>query len=231
MKRYGMKLIKVIIVFLLIGINVHSQSIISPNYGLKTPQTTEVVRVDFNEESTVVWLTITSDINNAYFCIDRNTWLIKPDGERLKILSLKGLAWCPATYRFKRPGETASFSLTFEATGVLPWFSVVEECVGGCMAVYGIVTDSDLNEQLNEAYALSDRGEDMAAYRIFEDIITRSDSLNLGIEGALYSNLIMLDRKMGRNETARSWYDRMMTSDVPFLRQYLDNLKQQGISY
>lgn len=218
-------------VLVLTGINALSQSIVSPNYGLRTPQTAEVVRVDFNEKSTVVWLSVTSDINNAYFCIDRSTWLIEPDGTRLRVMDLKGLPWCPATYRFKRPGETAPFSLVFQATGVLPWFSIVEECSGGCLAVYGIVTDQALNERINEAYALSDSGETMAAYRIFEDLITRTDTLNLGIEGALFSSLIMLDRKMGRNETARSWYDRMMTSDVPLLKLYLDNLRQQGVDY
>lgn len=74
-----------------------------------------------------------SDINNAWFCIDRNTFLVKPDGVRLKLTGLKGLLYCPATYKFKRPGEKTSFSLTFSATGVLPWFSIVEECVGGCL--------------------------------------------------------------------------------------------------
>jgi len=226
-----MKLLTAAVVFMLLCLNGMSQSIISPDYGIKTPQTAEVVRVDFNEKSTVVWLTVTSDINNAYFCIDRNTWLIKPDGIRLRVLDLKGLPWCPATYRFKRPGETASFTLTFQATGMLPWFSLVEECIGGCLAVYGIITDATLNEQINEAYSLTDSGETMAAYRIFEDLIIKNDSLNLGIEGALFSNLILLDRKMGRNETARSWYDRMMTSDVPNLKLYLDNLKQQGVEY
>lgn len=226
-----LRLNMLIAALVLTGINALSQSIVSPNYGLRTPQTAEVVRVDFNEKSTVVWLSVTSDINNAYFCIDRSTWLIEPDGTRLRVLELTGLPWCPATYRFKRPGETAPFSLVFQATGILPWFSIVEECSGGCLAIYGIVTDQALNEKINEAYALSDTGETMAAYRIFEDLINRTDTLNLGIEGALFSNLIMLDRKMGRNETARSWYDRMMTSDAPLLKHYLENLRQQGIDY
>jgi len=121
--------------------------------------------------------------------------------------------------------------MIFPPTGVLPWFSVVEECSGGCLSVYGIITDSELNLNIGQAYTLSDRGENMAAYRIFEDIINRTDSLNLGIEGAVYSNLIILDRKMSRFETARSWYDRMMTSDTPDLAKYIDNLRLQGVTY
>lgn len=207
------------------------QSTERPNYGLKSPLTAEIVRVDFNSDATVVWMTVMSDINNAFFCIDRNTFLVKPDGVRLKLTGLKGLPYCPATYKFKKPGEKTSFSLTFPATGMLPWFSVVEECVGGCLSFRGVVTDPALNTRLNEAYSLAGTGNNMAAYRLYEEIINDTDSLNLGIEGSVYSALIMIDRSMGRNEAAKRWYNRMMTSDTPDLKLYLDNLKRQGAEY
>lgn len=208
-----------------------AQSVLSPNYGLKSPLTAEIVRIDFNTDATVVWLTVMSDINNAFFCIDRNTYLVRPDGVRLKMTGLKGLPYCPATHKFKRPGEKAAFSLTFPATGMLPWLSVVEECVGGCLSFRGIVTDEGLNGELNEAFSLSGAGDSMAAYRIYEDIINKTDSLNLGIEGSVYTALILLDRSMGRQESARQWYTRMMTSDTPDLKLYLENLKRQGAEY
>lgn len=226
-----MRYFSVICLLIVFCYNVNSQSVLAPNYGLKTPRTVEIVKVDFNDDATIVWLTLMSDINNAYFCIDHNTYLLKPDGSKLKVQTLKGLPYCPSTFRFKLPGEKVAFSLTFPATGVLPWFSVVEECAGGCLSVYGVVTDPGLNKDLTNAYALSDKGEVMASYRIFEDIINKTDSLNLGIEGAILSNLIMLDRKMGRNETARTWFDKLMTSGTPYLKQYLDNLKSQGVTY
>ncbi|MBE0677649.1 MAG: hypothetical protein IH592_02680 [Bacteroidales bacterium] len=208
-----------------------SQSVLSPNYGLKAPLTAEIVRVDFGENATVVWLTIMSDINNAWFCIDRNTFLVRPDGVKLKLTGLKGLPFCPATYKFRRPGEKASFSLTFPATGMLPWFSVVEECMGGCLSFRGIVTDLALNNKLNEAYSLSDRGEDTAAYRLLEEILNETDSLNLGIEGSVYTSLILIDRRLGRTEAARSWYNRMMTSDTPDLGLYLETLRKEGVEF
>jgi len=226
-----MKIIQAMMLLLSCGLSGFAQSIINPNYGLKSPVTAEIARVDYNDNSTVVWLTIMSDINNAYFCIDRNTFLIKPDGMRVKLKELKGLPYCPATYRFRKPGEKASFSLTFPPTGMLSWFSVTEECSGGCLSLRGVVTDEALNNRLNEAFSLSERGESMAAYRIFEDIISTTDTLNYGIEGSVYTALILLDRKMGRYETARAWYDRMMTSDTPDLGLYLENLRLQGVDY
>ena len=63
------------------------QGVERPNYGLKSPLTAEIVRVDFNTDATVVWLSVMSDINNAWFCIDRNTFLVRPDGVKLKLRS------------------------------------------------------------------------------------------------------------------------------------------------
>ncbi|MCK7536507.1 MAG: hypothetical protein MZV63_38775 [Marinilabiliales bacterium] len=144
-----------------------SQSIESPNYGLKSPLTAEIVRVDFNQDATVIWLTIMSDINNAWFCIDRNTFLVKPDGMKVKLTGLKGLPWCPATYKFKRPGEKASFSMTFPATGVLPWFSIVEECVGGCLSFRGIVTDEGPERTVSIRLLHSREGESQWLHTVF----------------------------------------------------------------
>jgi len=218
-------------IVLLFCFNGQSQSVLNPNYGLKSPITAEIARVDFNADATVVGLTIMSDMDNAWFCIDRNTYLIKPDGMKVRLKSLKGLPYCPATYRFKRPGEKLPFTLAFPPTGMLPWFSIVEECAGGCLSFRGVLTDETLNNRLNEAYSLSDRGEEMAAYHLFEDIINETDSLNLGIEGSIYTALILIDHKEGRQEAARAWYDRMMTSDTPDLKLYLESLRREGIVY
>lgn len=225
-----MKRIILVLILASVGYTSVSQSIVNPNYGLKTPLTAEIISVDFNEGSTVVSMTIMSDINNAWFCIDRNTFLVRPDGMKLKLTGLKGLPWCPATYKFRRPGEKASFTLTFPATGMLQWFSIVEECVGGCLSVRGIVTDQALNSKLDEAYSLSDRGDDAAAYRMLTEIINEIDSLNLGIEGSVYSSLILIDHRNGRPEAARKWYDRMMTSDTPDLKLYMETIRRQGVS-
>ena len=142
-----MKKTLLIPVVLFFCLNVQSQSILNPNYGLKTPSTAEITRVDFNADGTVIGLTIMSDINNAWFCIDRNTFLIKPDGMKVRLKSLKGLPYCPATYRFKLPGEKLPFTLVFPPTGMLPWFSVTEECTGGCLSFRGVLTDEGAEQK------------------------------------------------------------------------------------
>ncbi len=226
-----MKHTVLILILAALGYTAVSQSIANPNYGIKAPLTGDILRVDFNDDATVITMSVMSDINNAWFCIDRNTFLVRPDGTKLKLTGLKGLPYCPATYKFRRPGEKAEFTMTFPATGMLPWFSVVEECVGGCLSFRGIVTDQALNNKLDEAYTLSDSGDDTGAYRLLEEIINETDSLNLGIEGSIFTSLIIIDNRKGRMAAARAWYDRMMTSDTPDLRLYLETLRRQGISY
>jgi len=204
---------------------------VKPNYGLKSPLTAAISSVEFTDVATVVRLSVMSDIENAWFCIDRNTFLEKPDGTRVRLSGLAGLPYCPATHKFRHPGEKVTFSLTFPATGMLPWFSIVEECSGGCLSFRGIVTGAELNSRLDEAYALADSGEEAAAYSIFEQLLAESDSLNTGIEGALFSTLVTLDHKSGRTAAARRWYERMLTSGAPDLGLYLESLKVQGIEF
>jgi len=226
-----MKQILSILALALITVCATSQTVVKPNYGLKSPITAAISSVEFTDVATVVRLSVMSDIENAWFCIDRNTFLEKPDGTRVRLSGLAGLPYCPSTHKFRHPGEKASFSLTFPATGMLPWFSIVEECSGGCLSFRGIVTGAELNRRLDEAYALADKGEEAAAYSIFEQLLMETDSLSIGIEGALFTTLITLDHNSGRRVAARRWYDRMLTSGAPDLGLYLESLRAQGIEF
>ena len=226
-----MKQILFILGLVLVTVGASSQNVVNPNYGLKSPLTAAISSVEFTDVATVVRLSVMSDIENAWFCIDRNTFLEKPDGTRVRLSGLAGLPYCPATHKFRHPGEKVTFSLTFPATGMLPWFSIVEECSGGCLSFRGIVTGAELNSRLNRAYELTDQGEDKTAYGLFEEIINETDSLDLGIEGSVYTALILIDHRLGRNDAARAWYERMIRSGAPDLGRYLETLRGEGISF
>lgn len=226
-----MKQVLFIIALAFFTVAAASQTVLKPNYGLKSPRSAELVKVSFSEGSTVVQVSITSEIDNAWFCIDRKTYLVRPDGTRLRLTDLQGLPYCPATHRFSKPGEKVTVTMTFPPTGVMPWFSLIEECGEGCLSFRGVVTDSDLNRRLDEAYALVDKGEEAAAYNIFEQLLLESDSLNTGIEGALFTTLVTLDHKSGRTVAAKRWYERMLTSGAPDLGLYLESLRVQGVEF
>lgn len=226
-----MKQILFIVALVLITVTAAPQTILKPNYGLKSPRNAELAKVVFSEGGTAVEVTITSEIDNAWFCIDRKTYIVTPDGTRLRLTSLEGLPYCPVTHRFSKPGEKVTVTMTFPPTGVIPWFSLIEECGEGCLSFRGVVTDSDLNRRLDEAYALLDRGDEAAAYGIFEQLLLESDSLNTGIEGALYSTLVTFDHNNGRTVAARRWYERMLTSGAPDMGLYLESLRALGVDF
>jgi hypothetical protein len=54
----GMKQVLIIVLLAAFSGAVSGQSVESPNYGLKSPLTAEIVRVDFNADATVVWMTV-----------------------------------------------------------------------------------------------------------------------------------------------------------------------------
>ena len=141
-------------------VNAVAQVITAPAYGLKSHETMEVVSVEMKKDQTIVHLTVENRTVSGYFCVDRNTFIVLPDGSRIKMLKADGIPNCPQSYNFKRVGEIIKFSLQFSA---LPpgsdWFDLVEECSENCFSVYGVTLNASLNDEIEKAYALSESGK------------------------------------------------------------------------
>jgi hypothetical protein len=221
-----------ILQFLLVfSLSAMSQKISNPNYGLKSPSSAEILWVDYRTECTEVCVKIRNEIENGFFCIEHNTRLIKPDGTFVILKEVEGLPFCPDIYRFKKIGEEIVVRFIFPATHNLSWFSLVEECSGGCFKFLGVTTDELLNTEINKAYVCWESDNDLLkACNIFTGLIEKYDALNLGIEGLLYANVVELYNEMGNSEKAKEWHSRMLLSNAPDLNLYIDNLKSKGIS-
>ena len=207
-----------------------SQKTDKPNYGLKSPSSAEILWVDFGSHYTEVCVKIRNEIENGFFCIDKNTRLIKPDSTFVMLRSIEGLPFCPDIYKFKKVGEEVTVRFVFPATGTLPWFSVIEECSGGCFKFLGVVADTAVNSDIENAYSYEFEGYGEKSCAIFSDLIEKYDALNIGIEGLLYVNVIEFYWNTGKKKEAGEWYHRMLNSNAPDLKLYLDNLKSKGIS-
>jgi hypothetical protein len=226
---------KHLILYFLLLINTilcYSQIIVSPNYGLKSHQTLVINRIELLPERTVLYISIENRVQGGTFCADRNIFIIQSDGARLRLIRADGIPVCPETYKFKTKGEKLDFSLTFPPLKPgTDWFDLVEECTGNCISFYGIILDSELNRKIDEAFALADKGETNKAVSAYSDIIENIDSRNLGIEGALYVDLITLLYKSGDLTSARLWYNRMLNSNASRLDLYIKNLNSRGIKF
>lgn len=208
------------------------QSFIAPNYGLKSHETLVIDRIERTGQSTVIYLTIENRREGGEFCVDRNTFIILPDGTRSRLSSSSGIPACPAVHKFTKAGEKLSFSLTFPAIGKdIMWIDLIEDCSDNCFSFYGITLDDKLNDRLN--VLLGRIGREKAA-GILPDLIKLAEEIdqeNEGIEGFVYVTIILLEREAGNYSGAGNWYRRLLKSSAPSLSRYINHLNSQGIIY
>ena len=210
----------------------YSQTIVQPNYGLKSHETLVINRVEMDSTFTTFFMTIENRIPDGRFCADKNIYIIYPDGTRSLLTSSNGIPVCPDEYKFKAPGEKLDFSLTFPSLRPgTEWVDLFEDCPDNCFSIYGITLDNGLNRKINEAFSQSEGGEPTKAMMSFIDLIESTSQKNPGIEGFLYINVIKLARENGNNIKAAEWYSKLKSSKVPRLEQYMKYLNDQGIKY
>ncbi len=123
---------------------IYSQTIVKPNYALKSHETLEILKVDAGPTKTVINFSIENRIEKGEFCADKNIFIIYPDGTKLKLTGSTGIPVCPATYKFKYIGEVLGFTLSFPplkpGTG---WIDIVEDCESNCFSFYGVSLNPD----------------------------------------------------------------------------------------
>jgi len=200
-----------------------SQVYTRPNYGIKSHETLEITRIEANQQNTVVYLSIENKIIGGYFCTDKRTYLIYPDGTRIRMIRASGIPYCPELHKFYSVGEKLHFELVFpplkEGT---KWIDLVEQCGANCYWVYGIILDEELNRKLNEVFRITSGGKPEENILIFRRLLGEIDSLNYGIEGMIYFNIINAALEAGDKIEAGVWYKRLGESDAPRKEQYLN---------
>lgn len=222
-----------VLVFIAMGIeSIFSQTFNQPNIALKSHETLEILKVEISSESTVLYLSIENRIVGGNFCADRNIFIIYPDGTRIKLVKSAGIPECPDTHVFRNIGEKLGFTLTFPPLkSGTKWIDVIENCTGNCFSFYGVTLDNELNDKLNEAFSFADRGEDSKAILALKNILGSIESKNLGIEGALYADIISLTVKTGDTAGGEILYKKMLSSGAPRLDLFIRNLNNIGIKY
>jgi len=224
------------IIFLLMVISAgtagFSQIYTRPNYGIKSHETLEINRIEVTEQNTVIYLSIENKITGGYFCTDKRTYLIYPDGTRMRMTRAAGIPYCPELHKFYSVGEKLHFELIFPPLSPgTKWIDMVEQCGGNCYWVYGIILDNELNRRLDEVFRITSSGRPEENILVFRQLLGEVDSLNSGIEGMLYYNIINAALEAGDTIEAGVWYKRLSESDAPRKEQYLKLLNDRGIKF
>lgn len=220
--------ILLLFVFLIIGTGYSfSQSVVAPNYALKSHETLEIRKIVTTDKATLFYMSIENRIEGGSFCADNNIYIIYQDGKRSKLLFSSGIPVCPHSYKFKYPGEKLDFVLTFQPmkTGT-EVISLVEECNENCFSFYGIILNRELNKKIDDAFVLVNKGESVKALNSFIEIAEEKAKKNMEVSDLLYLNIIKLSEKTGNNEKASEWYNRLKSSGTPHLQKYLEYLKE-----
>jgi hypothetical protein len=189
-------------------------------------------KIEATSKAVTFYMSVTNKIVNGNFCADRNIFMVYPDGSRSKLISSTGIPVCPDTYKFKSPGESLDFVLTFPPLKQeTKWIDLVEDCPDNCFSFYGITLENELNKRIEEAFLFADNGEPVKGMISLMDIVEETDKLNNGIEGLLYSSIIKFARETGNGAKAAAWYQKLKTSGAPRSSEYIKYLNEQGIKY
>lgn len=209
-----------------------SQDIIQPNYALKSHETLEIKKITITPEQTVISMSIENRIPGGQFCADRNTCVIYSDNTRIRMASLSGIPACPDTYKFKTPGDRLDFILNFPPLKEgIEWIDIVEDCADNCFSFYGVVLNQDLNDKINEAVSLAENGDDIEAIDHYRILLKKIEGTKHGMEGAIYSDLIMLLDRSGKKAEAAILYNQLKSSEIRHREKFLLNLNSRGIKF
>jgi hypothetical protein len=225
-KRYLVSILILALAFM-----AHSQSVISPNYGLKSHETLEISKIEISAEKTLIYLTVENRIENGSFCADRNIYLIDPAGTRIKLQKAAGIPVCPESYMFNSVGEKLSFTLAFPPLKGEPvYVNLIEECSDNCFSFYSVVLDEYVNSRLDEAFSMAERGESLKAMNRFISMAEANDKTK-SIRALIYFNIVKLATETGNTVKAGEWYKKLNPSAVASGRIYIEQLNAQGIRY
>jgi hypothetical protein len=209
-----------------------AQTIVRPNYGLKSHETLDISKIEVTPQKTIVYLNIENRIKDGFFCADKNINIIYPDGTKVKMISSKGIPNCPETYKFKTIGEKLNFELTFPSIKRgIQTIDIVEACSDNCFSFYGVCLNNNLNKEIDDASVQAENKEPAKALISFINIANSAESKNSGIEGLLYLNIISLAKETGNDPEAAEWYNKLKTSVIPRKDAYIKHLNSQGIVY
>lgn len=225
-------IISVLIFYFAFSGNLFSQTYNRPNMGLKSPATLDIVKVEVTPDKTVISLSVENRIEGGYFCADKNIYITDSKGKRLNLKNSNGIPVCPDSYKFKKIGEKLDFTLTFPplSTGC-DWIDLVEECNDNCFAMYGIILDKKLNQDIDEAFGFAEKDEPAKSMVSFIKIAEAADFKNKGAAGLVYINIVKLATETGNRTKAAEWYNKLKLSSIPGDSRYLKFLNDQGISF
>jgi len=207
----------------------NAQEIVQPNYGLKNPETIEVIRIRLTGTQTLVDMSIQNRVSNGYFCVDENTYLEYGNGVKMKMKNVSGLPLCPENYEFRSVGEKVYFTLAFNKLPEdVDWFDIVEYCDANCFSILALNLDEEINDKINMAFSALDRLEPERAIEVFNTVLPLLKAAGHGLTGSVYLNLVELLAANNLDDELGQLISDFKASTIPHKQRYLEILNSLG---
>jgi tetratricopeptide (TPR) repeat protein len=188
----------------------------------------ELKKLVFTDTATILYLNITNRIASGSFCADKQIFLRLPSGKKVWLRESSGIPVCPEAYHFSYIGEELPFQLIFPPTGSdVFWMDLVEQCNDNCFSILGIVSNENLNNQVEKGYDNISKKNYAEALKIFKPLAGKFG--NSALTGSIYYNLIYIYNKQDDPDNLTFWYGKLANSDIQDKSVFLQQLKQEGI--
>ena len=220
-----MKKILFLLLFLPLGLTIFSQTIVAPNFILKSHETLEVMKVMRYEDGITLQMLITNTRNEGgSFCVDKNTE-ITANGISYHIQRIENIPKCPKTYKFEYVGEKLIFYLHFPAIpNETKIINIAENCDDNCFQFTGLIIDEKLNIEMNLAFEYFDTGLLPDALLSYKKLLGKYENKEAALEGLFYFYIITILREMDNDDEAREWFERFQQQGLEGSQWVMDKL-------
>lgn len=195
---------------LLIVLNVQSQIVVKPNYGIKSHEVLNIDSIINSESNTIVFLSAVVPEAGSPFCVNKSTYLRgNNSGMKYNMIRTRNVSLCPSSKVYKNAGERFIFELIFpKIDTTLKCIDLIEDCNDACFYFKGIILDKSFNKEIEEAYSSYSKNSSLAMEK-FKLLINAHPEYMYGFA---YINIIKILAEKNEMKQAHEWYSKMNSS-------------------
>ena len=215
-----------LLIFILLGCFViQAQEINKPNFAVAShPMTVDNISITSNQ--LIIDFTIENKVNGGNFCVDKNTHIENVLGkQKFLMMDSRNIPICPDSYNFKWIGEKLKFQLIFQKPSEnIKYLNIIENCNENCFSILGLILNTEMNQQIDHAFELFDKGDYKSSSTTLVKIINEYSDYPFGF---LYLNLIQVLIIQEDFEKAKEYYNTVVNSayyDKPYVLEQLNKL-------
>jgi len=209
----------------LASLQVQSQTIIKPNFGIKSHEVLNIDSIVSNELNTTVFITAKVPETGSQFCVNKNTYLRNVgSGLKYNMIKARNVSLCPNSKVYKNAGEKFIFELVFPKMDTsLKYIDLIEDCNDACFYFKGIILDINFNKEIEEAYLSYSKNSSLALEK-FKLLISEHPEYMFGFA---YINIIKILAEKNEMKQAHDWYMKLHNSFLLDQSELNEILKKQ----